>query len=136
MVEPNRQQPLSGHVLVSAMAAERAQVSVQVGDRLADTNMVGGQDGSAGGRVPEAVEDRDALGRAQDHIKGGHGVPAVAAAEELAGVGVAALEHGLEPGRRCFALQPEAGGAGAVPPPRTLAVARQILFVVGGQLTV
>ena len=60
----------------------------------------------------------------------GHG-----AAQQLARRRVAALEHGLEPGRRCFALQPQAGGAGAVPPARGLAVAGQILLVVGGQLT-
>ena len=49
-------------------------------------------------------------------------------------VGVAALEHGLEPGHGCFALQPQAAGAGAVPPAWGLTVAGQILLVVGGQL--
>jgi hypothetical protein len=39
-------------------------------------------------------------------------------AEQLASGGVAALEHGLELGHRCFALQPQAGGAGTVPPAR------------------
>src|SRR5512132_702399 len=56
------------------------------------------------------------------------------AAEQLPGSRVAALEHGLDPRRRCFALQPQAGSASAVPPARGLAVAGQILFVVGGQL--
>jgi hypothetical protein len=56
------------------------------------------------------------------------------APEQLPGGGIAALEHPLEPRHRCFALQPEAAGAGAVPPAWGLAVARQILFVVGGQL--
>jgi hypothetical protein len=56
------------------------------------------------------------------------------AAEELAGVRMVALEHPLEARRRCFALQPEAGGASAIPPARGLAVARQIRLVVGGQL--
>ena len=135
VVEPHRHQPLSGHVLMSAMTAAGPQVSVQVGGRLADTSMVGVQHRPAGGRVTEAVEDGDALGRPQDHIKGGHRVAAVGAAEQLAGRGVAALEHGLEPGHRCFALQPQRGGGGAVPPARGLTVARQIRFVVGGQLT-
>jgi hypothetical protein len=47
---------------------------------------------------------------------------------------VPALEHGLELGHGCFAFQPQAVGAGAVPPARGLAVARQVRFVVGGQL--
>jgi hypothetical protein len=55
-------------------------------------------------------------------------------AEQLASRGVPALEHGLEPGHRCFALQPKVGGADAVPPAWGLAVAGQVLFVVGGQL--
>ena len=117
------QQPLAGHVLDTAMATARPQVLVQVGNCLGQSRVVGGQHRSAGGRVTEAVEDRDALGRPQDHIKGGHGVAAMRAAQELPGGGVAAFEHGLEPGRRCFALQPERAGAGAVPPAWGLAVA-------------
>src|SRR5215211_7526151 len=88
----------------------------------------------AGRRVTEAVEDRHALGRPQHDVEGRHRAPAVGAAEELTGVGVAALEHGLEPGHGCFALQPQAGGAGAVPAAWGLTVARQVLLVVGGQL--
>jgi hypothetical protein len=57
------------------------------------------------------------------------------AAQELAAVGMAALEHLPKARRRCFALQPKAAGAGAVPPAWGLTVARQILLVVGGQLT-
>jgi hypothetical protein len=72
VVEPNGQQSPSGHMLMSAMAAAGPQVLVQVADRLGQPSMMGGQDGSAGGRVTEAVEDRDALGRPQDHIKGRH----------------------------------------------------------------
>jgi hypothetical protein len=49
--------------------------------------------------------------------------------------GLAALEHGLEPRRRCFALQPEGAGAGAVPAAWGLTVTGQVLLVVGGQLT-
>src|SRR5512132_1734608 len=56
------------------------------------------------------------------------------AAEQLPGSRVAALEHGLDPRRRCFALQSQAGSAGAVPPAWGLTVAGQVLFVVGGQL--
>src|SRR5215218_1003345 len=93
-----------------------------------------GQHGSSGRWVTEAVEDRDALGRPQDHIEGGHGGAAMRAPQQLASGGVPAFEHGLEPGHRCFALQPEAAGAGAVPPAWTLAVAGQVLLVVGGQL--
>ena len=56
MVEPDRQQPPAGHMLDTTMAAARAQVSVQVGDRLADTRVVGGQHRSSGGRIAQAVE--------------------------------------------------------------------------------
>jgi hypothetical protein len=46
---------------------------------------------------------------------------------------VAALEHAPEADQRCFALQPEAGGTGAVPAARGLAVAGQVLVAVGSQ---
>jgi hypothetical protein len=116
------------------MAAAGPQVLIQVGDRLGQASMMGGQHGVSGGRVTQAVEDRDALGRPQHQIKGGHGVAAVGAAHQLASGGMAALEHGLEPGPGCFALQPQRGGAGAVPAAWGLAVAGQVRFVVGGQL--
>jgi hypothetical protein len=131
VVEPDRQHSLSGHMLDTAMAAAGAQVSVQVADRLGQSGVMGRQHGSSGGRVSQAVEERDALGRAQDHVERRHRIPTMRAAEELASGRVAAFEHPLEPGRRCFALQPECCGAGAVPPARGLPVARQIVFVVG-----
>jgi hypothetical protein len=43
VVEPDRQQPLSGHVLDTAVAAAGPKMLVQVGDRLADTGVVGSQ---------------------------------------------------------------------------------------------
>jgi hypothetical protein len=104
VVEPDRQQPLSGHVLDTAMAAAGPQVSVQVGGRLADTGVLGGQHRPAGRHIPKSVQDGHALGRPQDHVKGWHGVAAVRAAEEFPGVGVAALEHAAEARRGCFAL--------------------------------
>jgi hypothetical protein len=134
VVEADRQEPLAGHVLVAAVTAASTKVSVQIGDRLVDTSMVGGEDRPTGRGVAQAVQDRHALGRPQDHVEGRHGVAAMGAAEQLASCRVATLEHGLEPGHRCFALQPQAGGAGAVPAAWTLTVARQILLVVGGQL--
>jgi hypothetical protein len=66
---------------------------------------MGLEHGPAGRRISKSVEDGHALGGAQDHVKPGHGVAAVRAAEELAGVGVAALEHPPEPRHRCFAVQ-------------------------------
>jgi hypothetical protein len=134
VVEADRQQPLSVHMLVAAMAAPCPQVLVQVGGRLGHASVMGLKDRPAGGRVAQAVEDRDALGGAHDHVEGRDGVAAMGAAEELVGVGVAALKHASEPRRRCFALQPEAGGAGTIPAAWTLAVAGQVRFVVGGQL--
>jgi hypothetical protein len=108
---------------------------VQISDRLIQPSVMPLEDRPAGGRVTQAVEDREALGRPQDHIKGGHGVAAMGTAEQLPSRGVAALKHGLEPGHRCFAIQPQTAGAGAIPPAWVLAVAGQIRFVVGGQLT-
>ena len=134
MVEADRHQPLSGHMLDTAMATTGPKVSVQVDHCLADTGVMGGKHRLAGDRVTQAVQDRDALSRAQHRVERRHRVPAVGAAEELPSRRVAALEHGLEPGHRCFAPQPEAGGAGAVPAAWGLAVAGQVRFVVGGQL--
>jgi hypothetical protein len=104
VVEPDRQQSLSGHVLDTTMAAAGAQVLIQVAHRLSDTDVMGRKHRPSGGWVAQAVQDRHALGRPQDQIKGGHGVAAMGAAEQLASGGVAALEHGLESGHRCFAL--------------------------------
>jgi hypothetical protein len=123
MVEPDRQHPLSGHMLDTGVATAGPEVSVQVGDRLPDTSVVGVQHRPPGGRVTQAVQDGHALGGPQDHVERRDGVAAMRAAEQLAGVGVPTFEHALEPGRRCFALQPEARGAGAVPAARTLTVA-------------
>jgi hypothetical protein len=80
VVEPNREQPVSGHVLDTAVATASAQVLVHVTDGLGQPGVVGREHRPAGGRIPEAVEDRDALGRPQDHVEGGHGVATMGAA--------------------------------------------------------
>jgi hypothetical protein len=134
VVEADRQQPLSGHVLDTTVSTASAQMLVQVGDRLGQPSMMGRQYGSSGGRVAQAVEDRDALGGPQHHIKAWHSITAMRAAQQLASGRVAAFEHGLEFGHGCFAMQPQGDGAGAVPAACTLAVAGQVLLVVGGQL--
>jgi hypothetical protein len=134
VVVAHRQHPLSGHVLDTAMAAAGAHMLVQIADRLGQPSMMRLEHRSSGRRVTQAVEDRDALGRPQDQIKGGDRVAAVGAAEQLPDRGVAALEHGLESGHRCFAVQPEAAGAGAVPEAWGLPVAGQVRFVIGGKL--
>jgi hypothetical protein len=120
MVEPDRQHALTGHVLDTAMATAGPQVLVQVGHRFGQPGVVGGQHRPSSPWVTEAVEDRHALGRPQDHIKAWHGVAAMRTTQQFATGGVPALEHGLEPRRRCFALQPEAPGGGAVPAAWTL----------------
>jgi hypothetical protein len=123
VVEPDRQQALSGHVLDTAMAAAGPQVLVQVADRLGQPSMMGRQHRPSSGWIAEAVQDRDALGRPQDHIEGWDGVAAVGPAQQLSRRRVPALEHGLELGHGCFALQPQAVGAGAVPAAWGLTVA-------------
>jgi hypothetical protein len=133
VVIADRQHSLSGHVLDTAVAAAGPQVSVQVGDRLSQPGVMGRQHRPTGRRVTQAVEDRNAFGRLQDHIEDRDGVATVRPAQQAASCGVAALEHGLESCRRCFALQSQAGGAGAVPAARRLPVTGQILLVVGGQ---
>ena len=82
MIEPDRQQPPSVHVLDTAMAATGAQVSAQVPDRLGHAGVVGLKHRPPGRRIAEPREDRHALGRPQDHIKGGHGVAAVGTAQQ------------------------------------------------------
>jgi hypothetical protein len=77
VVEPDRQQPLSGHVLDTTMAATGAQVLIQVADSLGQSRVMGGQHRPAGRRIPQAIEDGDALGRAQHHVKAWDGVAAV-----------------------------------------------------------
>jgi hypothetical protein len=109
VVEADRQQPPAGHVLDTAMAAADPEVLIQVADRLGHAGVMGSQHRPASGRVTQPVEDRDALGRPQDHVERRDGVAAMGAAQQLPCRGVPALEHGLEPSRRCFALQPKGG---------------------------
>jgi hypothetical protein len=98
------------------MSPAGAHMLIQVGHRLSQPDMMGGQYCSAGGRVAQAVEDRDALGRPQDHVERWDSVATMRSAEQRSRRRVAALEHSLESRRRCFALQPKGGGAGAAPP--------------------
>ena len=105
MVEPDRQHALSGHVLDTAVAAAGPKVLIQVPDRLGQPGMMGSQHRPASRWIAEPVENGDALGRPQHHVEGRDGVAAMGTAQLFAGGGVAALEHGLEPGHRCFALQ-------------------------------
>jgi hypothetical protein len=79
-------------------------VLVQVRGGLGHASVVGGQHRPACRRVTHAIEDGHALGWAQDHVEGRHRALAMGATEQLAAVGMAALEHALEPGNRCFAL--------------------------------
>jgi hypothetical protein len=57
VVEPDGQQPLSGHMVDTTVAAARPQVLIQVADRFGQPGVMGGQDRPTGGRVTEAVED-------------------------------------------------------------------------------
>jgi hypothetical protein len=57
VIEPDRQQPPSGHVLDTAMATAGTQVLIQVADRLGQTDMMRPEDRPASRRIPGAVED-------------------------------------------------------------------------------
>jgi hypothetical protein len=57
MVEPDRQQPLSGHMLDTTMAAAGPQMLVQIADRLGQPSVMRGQHRPARGWVAEAVQD-------------------------------------------------------------------------------
>jgi hypothetical protein len=59
------------------------QVLVQVGDRLRQAGVMGGQHRPASGRVAQAVEDRDTLGRPQHYVEGRHRALAVGTAQQL-----------------------------------------------------
>jgi hypothetical protein len=63
VVEANGEHSLAVHPLDTTMAAAGAQVSVQVADRLGQPSMMRLEHRLSGGRVTEAVQDRDALGR-------------------------------------------------------------------------
>jgi hypothetical protein len=117
------------------VATPGAKLPVQVGDRLGQPGVVGGQRRPPSRRIPQAVQQRHALGRPEDHVEGGYRVAAVRPSEQLAGLGVAALEDPLERLGAGLAVLAEAGGAGAVPPAWALAVAGQVLLVVLGDLT-
>jgi hypothetical protein len=57
MVEPHREQPVSGHVLDTAVATTGPQVLVQIRDGLGQPGVMGREHRPASGRIPEAVED-------------------------------------------------------------------------------
>ena len=71
VVEPHGQDPLPGHVLDTAVAAAGPQVLVQIADRLGQPSVMGLEHRPAGRRVPQAVEDRDALGLRSTTSKAG-----------------------------------------------------------------
>jgi hypothetical protein len=134
VVEPDRQQPVAVHVFVAAMPAARADVVLQVRQRLRGRLVVGLQHVTGDLGVSEAVQQRHALGRPQHQIECRNAMFAVGAAKELAGVGVAAVEHPHERlGGRDAALA-ERLGAAAEPAAWWLSVAGQVLFAVFGDL--
>jgi hypothetical protein len=57
MVEADRQQPLAGHVLDTAVSAAGPQVLVQVADRLGQPGVMRPKDRPSGGWVTQAVQD-------------------------------------------------------------------------------
>ncbi len=93
MVEADRQQPVALYVLVAAVAAARADMLLQVAKRLLGRLVVCVQHLGGDLGIAQAVQQRHALGGPQHQVKRWHAALAVRPAEELAGVGVAAVEH-------------------------------------------
>ncbi len=121
-------------MLGAVVAAAGADLAVEVGDRLADRVLVGGQDRRAGLLVAQPVQHRDALGGTKHQVPRGHRVGAGWTAELLAGLGVAPGEQVLERLRRAGAFKTERGGAAAKVLAGGLAVAGQVLLAVLGDL--
>src|SRR6266542_1724456 len=132
--KPGRQQPRPANMLGAVVAAAGADLAVEVGDRLADRVLVGGQDRRAGLLVAQPVQHRDALGGTKHQVPRGHRVGAGWTAELLAGLGVAPGEQVLERLRRAGAFKTERGGAAAKVLAGGLAVAGQVLLAVLGDL--
>jgi hypothetical protein len=133
VVEPDRDQLATSDMVVPAMAAAGADVRLEIAERLLGRLLVGVQHtGDLG--VAQAVQQRHALGRAEHHIEGRHAPVTVGAAEQGAGVGVAAMEHVYERLGGGGAVLAKRGGALAEPAARGLAVAGEVLFAVVGDL--
>src|SRR6266545_2779048 len=132
--KPGRQQPRPANMLGAVVAAAGADLAVEVGDRLADRVLVGGQDRRAGLLVAQPGQHRDALGGTKHQVPRGHRVGAGWTAELLAGLGVAPGEQVLERLRRAGAFKTERGGAAAKVLAGGLAVAGQVLLAVLGDL--
>ena len=96
MIEPDHQQAPAAHLLVPAMAAARAHLRVQIGDRSGHAFVVSAHHGPALGITTERVQHADVLDRPQHQIPARYGVLAVGTAQQLPGLGVAALEDPSE----------------------------------------
>jgi hypothetical protein len=75
------------------MSPTRADMVLEIGQGFGGRLVVGGQDLGGDLRIAEAIEERDALGWPQHHIERRDAPVAMRSAEQLASVGVAAVEH-------------------------------------------
>ncbi len=100
------------------MAASRADVVLQVAERLLGRLVVGVQHLGGDLGVAQAVQQRHALGRPQHHIERRHPMVAMRPAQQLSGVGVAAVEHPHERLGTGDALLAQGSGAAAEPAAR------------------
>ena len=115
MVEADRQQPVAVHVLMAAMTTPRADVLLQIRQRLLGRLVMRVQHLGGDLRIAQPIQEGDALGRPQHQIERRHPMVAVRAAQQLAGVGVAAVEHPHERLGAGDALLAERLGAAAEP---------------------
>jgi hypothetical protein len=132
--EPHRQQALALHMLGPMPPGARADLLVKVGDRRANARLMRGRHLPRRLRVPQAIQDRHVLMRAEHQVPGGHGIGAGGAAELLAGAGIAPGEQVLEGLRRTLPVQAQRAGAATMEHPRGLALAGQVLLAVAGDL--
>jgi hypothetical protein len=133
VVEPHRQQAAAPNMLRPAVATAGAELPVQVGGRLRQPHVVGVQHRPPGRGIPQAVQDGDALGRAQHQVKAGDGVAAVLAAEQLPVLGSRPWMSRRNPSLEASPSRPRLAEPRPYRPAWGLAVAGQVLLAVVGE---
>jgi hypothetical protein len=132
--EPDRQQPRPTNMLRPTPTPAGPDLPIQVRDRGLDPALVRLPRRPAGTVVPEGIQHRHVLDRAQHQIPSRHRIRPRGAAELLTGLRVPPVKHPLELLRRALAAHPQRRGTATQPLTRGLALPRQVLLAVAGDL--